>query len=208
MTSPRSPAPWFSRRHLLRNALAVAGVGVLAPGARSMTAVPGAARDLPAIGQTVALSGPATLTLNGQDLTAAPAPLHWTGSRVVKVLAGGVDFVRLRILAFTVEAVHPQLGKITLKLPDIDVTPLSVLQVRSAGLLASWLMSFDAAFEDGTKPTTLEPAKWTAQPSPWGDAGPGRPGSEPFGRYLLSAGSGQPGARGTGQVVGAWGITS
>lgn len=129
-----------------------------------MAAVPRAARVLPPTGQTanLALSGPTTLTLNGPDLTAAPTQVHWTGSRMVEVLTGGVDFVRLQVLRFTAEAIHPQLGKITLTLPDIDMTHSSVLRQEPGGLIEAWLMSFDATFENGTRLTTLEPAKWTA----------------------------------------------
>jgi len=174
-----------TRRRLLGQAVAAAG-GVLLMGesgrAFATPQTAGQARSLPTIGQTINLSlnaFGATLFVN----VPPPLPtLNFIGSMVVKTLVGGADFVRLQTLDFTIEAAHPMFGKVTLRLPDIDVSPASVIKIGPSGLVMTLLQSFDATFErsaaldvplpdarqrskDAEGPvtyTTLSPAKWVA----------------------------------------------
>ncbi|WBO69553.1 hypothetical protein O1G22_43145 (plasmid) [Streptomyces camelliae] len=94
--------------------------------------------------------------------------LNFIGSLTQKVLIGGADFVRLQTLGFTMEAAHPLFGKVTLHLPDIDVSPASILKLGPGGLVETWLQSFNATFErrgDAAGPftfQTLDVAQWQA----------------------------------------------
>ncbi|MFH8342736.1 hypothetical protein [Streptomyces sp. AM6-12] len=164
-----------SRRSLLGKAVAAAGGALLlSQTGRAFAAPQTAARRalLPEVGQTFNLSlnaFGATLAVN----VPPPLPrLNFIGSIVQKVLVGGLDFVRLQTLGFTMEAFHPLYGKITLQLPDVDVTPASILSMGPGGLTETWLESFKATFErNGDTPgpfiyETLEPAKWVASNLP------------------------------------------
>ncbi|MEU3777418.1 hypothetical protein AB0F11_30330 [Streptomyces sp. NPDC032472] len=92
---------FLSRRLLLKHAAATAGIGALvASGTTAPAAVASARRSsgagaLPEIGQTLRFTASglgATLVVN----LPPPLPtLNFTGSRTVKVMAGGADFVRL-----------------------------------------------------------------------------------------------------------------
>ncbi len=166
----------LSRRRLLGHAVAAAGMGaLLAPGIASGTAAalssPAPAptpAELPEIGQTIRLG------LNGFGATLrvnAPPPLptlNFVGSRTVKVLAGGTDFVRLRTLNFTMRAFHPMFGSITLRDPDIDIAPTSTLELGPQGLVETWFQSMTVSFdrcqalEGPFTFETLEPGKWVA----------------------------------------------
>ena len=129
---------------------------------------PQAAGLLPTIGQTVNCSCNAFGASLFVNLPSPLPTLNFIGSIVVKVLIGGADFVRLQVLDHTVEAGHPMFGKITIHLPDIDVTPSSVLKLGPGGLLQTLLLSFNITFErcgDCAGPftfTTLNPAKLQA----------------------------------------------
>lgn len=147
---------------------------------------PQAAALLPQIGQTVNCSCNAfgaTLFVN----LPPPLPtLNFIGSIVVKVLVGGLDFVRLQVLDHTVEAGHPLFGKITIHLPNIDISPASILSLGTNGLVQQMLLSFNITFEKcGDCPgpftfTTLNPAKLVANllnfpPPPQGMSATGAP---------------------------------
>lgn len=61
-------------------------------------------------------------------------PLDFKGGikfRVEANLVGGLGGVKLRILSHEVSADSPVLGKVTLSQADIDVTPLSLLEITS-----------------------------------------------------------------------------
>lgn len=147
---------------------------------------PQAAGLLPTIGQTVNCSCNAfgaTLFVN----LPPPLPtLNFIGSIIVKILIGGADFVRLQVLDHTVEAAHPMFGKITIHLPDIDVTPSSILKLGPGGLLQTMLLSFNITFErcgECAGPftfTTLNPAQLQAS-MPLGGFPPPAQGTNPDG---------------------------
>ncbi len=147
---------------------------------------PQAAALLPEIGQTINCSCNAfgaTLFVN----LPPPLPtLNFIGSIVVKILIGGPTFVRLQVLDHTVEAAHPLFGKITIKLPDIDISPASLLTLGPGGLVQTMLLTFNITFErcgDCEGPfefTTLNPAKLVANllnfpPAPQGTNADGSP---------------------------------
>lgn len=163
---------FLSRRRLLGRAMAAAGGALLLGDADRAFAVPrsaAAAPPLPAIGQTVTVSVNAFATTLAVDLPPPLPTLNFIGSLAQKVLVGGADFVRLQTLDFTLEAFHPLFGKVTLRLPDADVSPASILQLGPGRLTETWLQAFQATFErQGDNPgpftyQTLEPAKWVAQ---------------------------------------------
>ncbi len=174
------PDPDNDRRGFLRKAgMAGAAVAAAAVGG-PLIATPAAfaASDggmqlppgvLPEIGQTINCSCNAfgaTLLVN----LPPPLPtLNFIGSIVVKVAVGGADYVRLQVLDHTVEAAHPLFGKVTIKLPDVDVNAGSILKLTGLGkLVQTMLLSFNITFErcgDCEGPfnfATLEPAKLVA----------------------------------------------
>ena len=51
--------------------------------------------------------------------------------RVVENLAGGLGGVRLKIIGHEVSADSPVLGKVTIRQADVEVTPLSLLEIIS-----------------------------------------------------------------------------
>ncbi|MGA5558934.1 hypothetical protein [Streptomyces lavendulocolor] len=65
--------------------------------------------------------------------------LNFIGRRVVKVMEGGPDFVRLQTLNFQIAAGHPIFGEVIMRLPDIDVSPPSTLRVSSGELTETWI---------------------------------------------------------------------
>lgn len=146
-------------------AAALAGTGLLLATGPNAQATQRRAALLPQIGQTVHLE----MSVFGATL-AVPLPpplprLNFIGSMVVKVLIGGASFVRLQTLNFTMQSFHPLLGNVTLKLPDIDVAPASILAAGpDGGLRHTWIQSMDMTFErfgDLTEPLTFE----TTQPA-------------------------------------------
>lgn len=164
-----------SRRSLLGKAVAAAGGALfLSQSGRAFAAPQSAARRplLPEIGQTINLSLNAFGTTLAVNVPPPMPTLNFIGSIVQKVLIGGQDFVRLHTLDFTMEAHHPLFGKITLHLPDVDVTPASILSSSADGLTETWLESFKATFERNGETQgpfiyeTLEPAKWVARNLP------------------------------------------
>ncbi|MEV6275304.1 hypothetical protein [Nocardia sp. NPDC051832] len=160
----------LSRRGLFGHAGAVLGLGLLASSGRAI-AQPGLLAMPLDAGQTV------TMSLNGFGSTLVvtlPPPLpalNFLGSRVAKVLVGGTDFVQLQVLNFSAEAAHPMFGKVTLRQPERDVSPNSILALSPSGrsLIETWRQSIDVTFErcgDCPGPfrfSTLEPAEWTAE---------------------------------------------
>ncbi|MFI5828711.1 hypothetical protein ACIA6C_15930 [Streptomyces sp. NPDC051578] len=156
-----------SRRRLLGQVVAAAG-GTLLAGQAGRAFAASQPASFPPIGQTINLS------LNAFGATLAvnlPPPLptlNFIGSMRVKVLAGGADFVRLQTLHLTMAAHHPLFGTVTLRLPDLDVGPLSILKIGPGGITANWNQSMEATFErsgDTEGPfvyETLDPAKWVA----------------------------------------------
>ncbi|MFG2371056.1 hypothetical protein ACGFY9_06225 [Streptomyces sp. NPDC048504] len=160
-----------SRRRLLGQAVAAAsGALFMGEAGRAFATSQSTTRrgPLPAIGQTINLSLNAFGTTLVVNLPPPLPTLNFIGSTVVKVLTGGPDFVRLQMLEFTAESAHPRFGKITLRLPDIDVAPVGILKLGPGGLRETWLQTFEAIFErQGDTPgpftyQTLEPAKWAA----------------------------------------------
>ncbi|MEU8894900.1 hypothetical protein [Nocardia sp. NPDC048505] len=159
----------ISRRGLLGHAGAVMGLGILTAAGRS-EAQP-ATPEAPKPGQTTALAVTAaggTLVVN---LPPPLPPLRFTGTRVVRVLDGGTDFVSLRVTDFHAEAAHPLFGKVTLRQPEVDPGPQSVLALSPSrlGLIETWHQHLRVTFErcgDCPGPfrfQTLEPAEWTAE---------------------------------------------
>lgn len=129
-------------------AAALAGAGLLAAtGPNSQAAHRRAAPPLPPIGTTIHMS----LSIFGASLVVPLPPplprLNFIGSTTMEVLVGGVDFVRLQALNFAMEASHPLLGQVTLKLPEIDVSPRGVLAQAPDGLLQTWIQSMVMTFE-------------------------------------------------------------
>ncbi|MGV4985785.1 hypothetical protein ACVB8X_06985 [Streptomyces sp. NRAIS4] len=136
----------LSRRRLLGQAMTAASGALLASHASRAYAATRASL-LPPVGQTVNLSVNAfgvTLAVEG---TQQHQTLNFIGSLVQKVLIGGADFVRLQTLNLAMEAIHPLFGKVTLHLPDVDVSPSSILKTGPGGLVETWLQSFNATFE-------------------------------------------------------------
>ncbi|MGV9677734.1 hypothetical protein ACWDSJ_20860 [Nocardia sp. NPDC003482] len=185
--------PALSRRGLLGYTGALAGWGLLAPAAPAVAAPDAAA--LPKVGEsfTLSLSGfGATLVVN----LPPPLPiLDFLGSRVVKVLRGDdADSVRLKTLEFSMEAMHPVFGRVTLGLLDTDDDPPSSLRRQSGALVETWYQSITVIFEkcgDCQGPfalRTLSPARWTARlsdyPPPPQSA---EPGGAPTGGRLYRA---------------------
>lgn len=125
-----------------------------------------AARFLPPIGAEIECNCKtfgATLFVN----LPPPLPkLDFVGQIKVRVEVGGFNFVRLKVTNHTVRAEHPLFGGITIKLPDIDISPASILQFNGPGsLIQTMLLSFNITF-DKCGPCegpftfkTLEPAK-------------------------------------------------
>ncbi|MFG2576161.1 hypothetical protein [Streptomyces sp. NPDC048481] len=192
----------LSRRRLLSHAVAAAGMGLLATGAATTRAAAAAQPSgqappvLPTIGQQFTLSCVgfgATLVVN----LPPPLPaLNFIGSRVVRAEVGDADFVRLRTLNFAMDAVHPLFGRVTLRLPDIDSSPDSLLQLTPDGLVETWTQSMALTFERSGEVEgpfsheTLEPGKWIANhivfPPPPQERNPD--GSSAGGtRYVLQA---------------------
>jgi hypothetical protein len=178
-----SPDPEHRRDFLKKVGLGgalVAGAAVGGPivGATAAHAAPGeesgefaelsreAAAFLPSIGAEIECSCNA---FGATLFVALPPPLptlNFIGKIVVKVLIGGIDFVRLQILNHTVRAEHPLFGGITIKLPDIDLSPMSILKFAGPGsLIQTMFMSFTITFdkcgpcEGPFTLQTLEPAK-------------------------------------------------
>ncbi|TDU67125.1 hypothetical protein EDD91_8158 [Streptomyces sp. KS 21] len=178
-------------------AAALAGTGLLlASGPNAQATQRRAAALLPTIGQTVTMAMNAFGTSLVVPLPPPLPRLNFIGSIVVKVLVGGSDFVRLQTLNFTMEALHPLLGKVTLRLPDIDVSPASILQGGPGGLVETWLQSMDMTIErfgDLAGPFTFEttePAKASGNlaqfpPPPLGTNPDGSPTG---GAFLTAAG--------------------
>ncbi|PXY31969.1 hypothetical protein [Prauserella muralis] len=216
------PDPVDSRRSFFRRAgqasaaaaAVVAGVPLL--DARSASAqtmrtdqlpLPGGdgAGLLPEIGQTINCSCNAfgaTLIVN----LPPPAPrLNFIGSIVVKVTVGGANFVRLQVLNHTVEGFHDMFGKVTIRLPDVDVSPESLLSVTGPGsLLAKMMLNFDITFErcgNCEGPflfRTLEPAQLvgnvtTFPPPPQGTNPDGSPSGGQLYRMAAPIKIGMPG---------------
>ncbi|MGW7440159.1 hypothetical protein [Streptomyces sp. NPDC054849] len=129
-------------------AAALAGTGLLAAtGPNAQAAQRRAAVLLPPIGAVIPLS----LSIFGASLVVPLPPplprLNFIGSTTVRVEVGGIDSVRLRTLNFAMEASHPLLGQVTLKLPDIDLSPLGNLREAPDGLVQTWLQSMVMTFE-------------------------------------------------------------
>ncbi|MFI8280873.1 hypothetical protein ACIGBH_39540 [Streptomyces sp. NPDC085929] len=139
---------------------ALAGTGLLlAGGPNAQAAQRRAAALLPAIGQTFNMAMSAFGTSLVVPLPPPLPRLNFVGSIVVKVLVGGSDFVRLQTLNFAMEALHPLVGKVKLTLPDIDVSPASILRAGPGGLVQTWLQSMDMTLErfgDRAGPFTFE----------------------------------------------------
>ena len=188
----------MSRRRLLGGAAATAA-GLLFAGETSAASATTDARrpagaPLPIIGQTLNLSMNAFgTTLHVPDLAPPMPKLDLVGAMTVKILVGGMDFVRMQILDFTMVAAHPLYERVTLHLPDTEVSPASTLKVLSAGnFLTHWLLSFNATFERNGKKdkpftyTTLSPASLIGRhhqfpPPPQGT----KPNGSPTGGDLL-----------------------
>jgi hypothetical protein len=158
-----------TRRRLLANAAAGTTAALIGT---ALTARPAAAYTaptvlLPTIGQTVNMSCNAFGTVLVAN-TPPPLPtLNCIGSLIFKVLIGGRDYVRLQLLDYVIEAAHPTFGKITLKLPDIDIEPASTLALGPGGLAVKLVTPLTATFErcgDAQGPfefQTVRPAVWT-----------------------------------------------
>lgn len=158
----------LNRRRLLSNA--AAGLGLLLPAAasREATASVSSPPSLPQAGQTVSVSlyaFGATLVVN----LPPPLPrLNLVGSRVMTIEIGGHDFVRERTLDFTMDAVHPLFGKVILQLPNIELSPGSILRFDPRGLVDTWVQPMTIRFdycgncEGPITFTTLEPVKLVA----------------------------------------------
>lgn len=143
-----------ARRRFLKGTLATAAGGLLVPAVASRSQ---AAAALPVVGQTVNLSVSVFGDVMTSSLQSGEQTLNFIGSRVVKVLAGGPDFVRLQSLDFTLEAAHPLFGKITMTLPDVDVSPLSTVRLSSSGFTETWYETSKIKFErSGNLPGPFE----------------------------------------------------
>jgi hypothetical protein len=124
---------------------------------------------VPYIGQTVDCSCNAfgaTLFVN----LPPPLPtLNFIGSIVVKLKVGGDKGLELQVLDHTVQAGHPMFGYITIRLPDVDVSPASILNpLGPGGLVTEMFLNFKITFDrcgDCPGPftfDTLSPARLTA----------------------------------------------
>lgn len=143
-----------ARRRFLKGTLATAAGGLLVPAVASRSQ---AAAALPVVGQTVNLSVSVFGAVMTSSLQSGEQTLNFIGSRVVKALAGGPDFVRLQSLDFTLEAAHPLFGKITMTLPDVDVSPLSTVRLSSSGFTETWYETSKIKFErSGNLPGPFE----------------------------------------------------
>ncbi|MGN9758136.1 hypothetical protein [Streptomyces sp. SD31] len=192
-----SPTP-LGRRHMLRQAAAAALVGtglLLATGPNAQATQRRAAALLP-IGQTINMSMNAFGTSLVVPLPPPLPRLNFIGSIAVEVLVGGPSFVRLRTLNFAMAASHPLLGQVTLKLPDIDVSPLSTLEMGPGGLMHTWVQSMDMIFErfgdlagplffETTQPAKASGSMPTFPPPPRGTNPDGSPTG---GAFLKAAG--------------------
>lgn len=129
-------------------AAALAGTGLLlCTGPNASAAERRPARLLLEIGQTINLSLNAFGTPLAVPLPPPVPPLNFIGSMVVYVLLGGPGFVRLRVLGFTMEAFHPLLGRVLLKLPDVDTATASTLVLGPAGVVQTMLVPLDMTLE-------------------------------------------------------------
>ncbi|MGK5626944.1 hypothetical protein [Streptomyces sp. URMC 123] len=64
------------------------------------------------------------------------------------LLALGGPATAAPITGPSVEATHPLFGETTIKLPDVDVSPASILQPTGpGGLVSTMLTTFDITFE-------------------------------------------------------------
>lgn len=177
---------------------ALAGTGLLLAGGPSAQASQRrAAASLPTIGQTVNMAMSAFGTSLVVPLPPPVPRLNFVGSIVVRVLVGGFDFVRLQTLNFAMEAYDPLLGKVTLRLPDIDVSPASTLTLVGVGAyVETWLQSMDMTIErfgDLVGPfdfETAEPGKagGTMSQFPPPPLGTNPDGSPTGGAFLKAAG--------------------
>jgi hypothetical protein len=180
-----------ARRRFLKGAFATAAGGLLEPA----VAGPSRAADLlPEIGQTVNVS----INVFGAVMTSSLQPgeqtLHFIGSRVAKVLLGGADFVRLQTLDFSIEAAHPLFGKISMKLPAIDVSPASILRLTPSGFIETWYETSTITFEKAGNLegpfglSTEKPLEATATMQSWPPPPQGTdPDGSPTGGALYSA---------------------
>lgn len=181
-----------ARRRFLKGALATAAGGVLVP---AVAARSWAADLLPEVGQTVDLS----VSVFGAVMTSGLQPgeqtLNFIGSRMVRVMKGGPDYVQLQTINFMIEASHPLFGRITMRLPDVDVSPVSTLRTSPDGFTEIWYASPEIAFDrsgDLAGPfvlSTEKPLESTATLQSWPpppQAGTNPDGS-PAGGVLYSA---------------------
>lgn len=211
-------SPALSRRRLLRHTLAAAaaaGTALAASPAASATTRARLAASLPEVGQTF------NLTLNAFGVPLIPHAPHQhggtvnlVGSQVVRILAGGADFVRYQLLNFTMKAAHPAYGNITLKLPDIDATPHSTIRLTPDGenltdtLTVAPMMTLERSGDqegpftyDAAEPIVLA-ATLPSYPPPTQDTNPD--GSPTGGALYLSTGPARftaPGSGGPDAVI-------
>ncbi|MGK5550622.1 hypothetical protein ACSNOI_03325 [Actinomadura kijaniata] len=114
--------------------------------------------------------------------------LDFVGSKVVRVEAGGADFVRLRTLSFSMEASHPLLGKVILRMPDSPSPYDNASTLRIAGpdtFTETWVQPMTLITErvgdlEGLNLKTIEPARASATitqypPPPQGTGPDGAP---------------------------------
>ncbi|GAB2661869.1 hypothetical protein GCM10027088_45350 [Nocardia goodfellowii] len=125
---------------------------------------------LPEVGQTFDLSLNAFGATLVVDLPPPLPALNFIGSRVVEVVPGGSDHVRLRVLHFIVEAAHPLFGKIVMRAPEDDPGSGSVLKSVAGGrLVETWQQDITITFEkcgDCAGPfifRTRRPGQWSAE---------------------------------------------
>jgi hypothetical protein len=143
-----------------------AGTAHAAPAGETAELSAEAARFLPSLGAEIQCN---CKTFGASLIVNLPPPLpklNFIGEITVRVEIGGFDFVRLKVTNHTVRAEHPMFGGITIKLPDLDISPLSILKFAGPGsLIQTMLLSFDITFDKcGNCPgpftfKTLEPAK-------------------------------------------------
>ncbi|MFD5272133.1 hypothetical protein [Streptomyces sp. NPDC058335] len=179
-----------ARRRFLKGVLATAAGSVLVP---AMARPARAAGTLPAVGQTVNLS----VSVFGAVMTTGIQPgehtIDFTGGRVVKVLEGGPDFVRLQTVDFRIEGAHPLFGKIIIRLPDVEVSPPSTLRVSSGELTETWNENSQISFDrsGGTEGpfsfVTEKPLQATATMPDWPPPQGTNPDGTPTGGVLYSA---------------------
>ncbi|MFI8281087.1 hypothetical protein ACIGBH_40735 [Streptomyces sp. NPDC085929] len=133
-----------ARRRFLKGVLATTAGSVLVP---ALARPAQAAGTLPVVGQTVNLSVSVLGAVMTTELQPGEHTLDFSGVRLVKVLEGGTDFVQLQTLTFQLEGAHPLFGKIIMRLPDIDVSPLSTLRVSSGELTETWNENSQISFD-------------------------------------------------------------